>query len=149
MIIDDVNRGIQKYRARKRIGRGPGSGHGKMSGRGHKGQGSRAGSSKRKGYEGGQMPLFMRFAKRGFNNNAFAPVVKALNLTLLEENFENGETVSPEILAERGLIKGNYDVLKILGGGEITKKLTVKSHRFSKSAEEKIAAAGGSTEMIV
>ena len=149
MIIDDVHRGIQKRRKRKRIGRGTGSGHGKTAGRGHKGYGSRAGASKQVGYEGGQMPLFRRIAKRGFNNNQFAAKVAIVNVSSLERAFEDGAVVNAEALAEKGLAKGQFDVIKILGNGALTKKLTVQAHRFSKSAEQKIAASGGTVEKIV
>lgn len=149
MILDDVHRGIQKRKKRKRIGRGPGSGHGKTSGRGHNGYFSRSGSSRRTGFEGGQMPLARRIAKRGFNNRQFAKVVAIVNLSTLETVFAAGEDVTPETLVERGLAKGRFDVIKILGDGELSKSLKVQAHRFSKSAEEKIAAAGGSTERIL
>jgi large subunit ribosomal protein L15 len=149
MIIDDVHRGIHKHKARKRIGRGPGSGHGKTSGRGHKGQGSRRGSAKKRTlFAGGQTVIFRRIAKRGFNNNAFAADVFAINISALNDRFENGDVVSPETLKERGIVKASYDVLKILGNGELSKKLTVKAHKFSSSAEEKIKAAGGTVEAI-
>ncbi|MCA9089188.1 MAG: 50S ribosomal protein L15 [Planctomycetaceae bacterium] len=148
MIIDDVHRGITKNKKRKRLGRGPGSGHGKTSGRGHKGAGSRRGHSSRLGFAGGQMPLFRVVAKRGFNNNAFADAVLGINVSLLEERFENGDTVDLVTLREKGLAKGRFDAVKILGDGELTKKLTVHAHRFSKGAEEKIQAAGGSVERI-
>ena len=148
MILDDVHRGIQKRKKRKRIGRGPGSGHGKTSGRGHKGYHSRAGSSRRRGFEGGQMPLARRIAKRGFNNRQFASVVLIVNVSTLEKSFEAGEEVTPESLLEKGLAKGRWDALKILGNGNLTKKLNVRAHRFSKSAEEKINAAGGTVERI-
>jgi large subunit ribosomal protein L15 len=151
MIIDDVHRGIHGHKQPKRVGRGCGSGHGKTSGRGHKGQGSRRGAASKimVGFAGGQMPLFRRLAKRGFNNRAFGDNVYALNVSLLEESFENGDVVSPETLKERGIVKGKYDVLKILGNGELKKKLTVKAHKFSASAEEKIKAAGGKAEAII
>ena len=148
MIINDVHRGIQKRRKRKRIGRGPGSGHGKTAGRGHKGFGSRAGASARRGYEGGQMPLFRRLAKRGFSNVAFAAKVAIVNVGALERTFEDGATVRPETLAETGLTTGSYDLVKILGKGDLNKKLTVQAHQFSKSAEQKIVAAGGVAECI-
>ncbi len=149
MIIDDVHRGIHRRRKRKRIGRGPGSGHGKTSGRGHKGYGSRAGASRRLGFEGGQMPLFRRLAKRGFSNKRFAANVAIINVATLEQKFEDGETVSPETLIEKGLAKKRFDVIKILGDGELSKKLTVQAHRFSASAEEKIQASGGTVERLV
>jgi large subunit ribosomal protein L15 len=148
MIINDVHRGIHKHRKRKRIGRGTGSGTGKTAGRGHKGFGSRSGASTRRGHEGGQMPLFRRLAKVGFNNKAFAPKIVIVNLSALEKAFESGDTVSPQSLADKGLAKGRYDVLKILGNGSLSKKLTVQAHRFSKGAEEKIAASGGTVEII-
>lgn len=149
MILDDVHRGIQKNKNRKRVGRGPGSGHGKTSGRGHKGFGSRAGSSGRRSFEGGQMPLGRRVAKRGFNNTVFAPKIAEVNVSALEQAFEDGTTVTPEILKAKGLAKGRFDEVKILGHGDLKKKLTISAHRFSKSAEEKIAAAGGSIEKIL
>jgi len=148
MIIDDVHRGIQKYKKRKRIGRGPGSGHGKTSGRGHKGYGSRAGSSRRMSFEGGQTPLARRIAKRGFNNKQFAVKVAIVNVGDLEKRFDSGATIDPAALAESGLAKGRYDVVKILGDGDLSKKFTIKVHRCSKSASEKITAAGGSVELI-
>ena len=134
MILNDVHQGIQKNKKRKRVGRGPGSGHGKTSSRGHKGYGSRAGSSKRLGHEGGQMPLFRRVAKRGFNNAQFAVTVAVVNVCDLDAAFEDGAEVTPEILKARGLAKGKFDEVKILGNGELTKKLSVSAHRFSKSA---------------
>ena len=149
MILDDVHRGASKRKKRKRIGRGPGSGHGKTCGRGHKGYYSRAGSSRRVGFEGGQMPLARRIAKRGFNNKQFATVVCIVNLSVLENYLESGEEVSPESLLEKGLAKGRWDVVKILGNGTLTRKLTVQAHRFSKTAEEKIIAAGGAVERIL
>jgi large subunit ribosomal protein L15 len=149
MIINDVHQGVHTRKERKRIGRGIGSGHGKTSGRGHKGEGSRSGSRTRRGFTGGQMPLARLIAKRGFNNNRFAAKVLEVNVSELEENFDKGASVTPESLAEHGLAKGRFDVIKILGNGELTKKLAVKAHRFSKSAEAKITAAGGSVEKIV
>ena len=148
MILDDVHRGIHKHRKRKRIGRGMGSGTGKTSGRGHNGYYSRSGSSKRVGFEGGQMPLARRIAKRGFNNRKFATQVAIINLTTLEKTFENGATVSPEVLIEKGLVKGRFDVIKILANGQLTKKLTVQAHRFSRSAEDAITAQGGTAQKI-
>lgn len=149
MIIDDIHRGIHKRKSRKRIGRGPGSGQGKTAGKGHKGAKSRSGYSARTGYEGGQMPLFRRLAKRGFSNARFAANVLIVNLKTLDEAFDDGATVTPELLAEKGLAKGRRDAVKILGDGQLTKKLTVRAHRFSASAEEKIRAAGGTVERIV
>ena len=148
MILDDVHRGVHTRRKRKRVGRGPGSGHGKTSGRGHKGYFSRSGASRRLGYEGGQMPLARRIAKRGFNNKAFAPQVAIVNLATLERLFGDGDEVSPETLAAKGLLKGQWDELKILARGQLTKKLTVKAHRFSAAAEQQITSAGGTIERI-
>ena len=149
MIIDDVHRGIHKHKKRKRVGRGTGSGHGKTCGRGHKGQGSRSGFRRRTGFAGGSMPLARLIAKRGFNNKRFADKILALNVQLLEDRFEAGDEVSPTTLRERGIAKGRYDAIKILGNGALTKKLTVKAHRFSESAEQKITEAGGSVERLM
>ena len=145
MILNDVHRGIQKNRKRKRLGRGPGSGHGKTSGRGHKGQGSRAGSSQHPTFAGGSMPMVRRVPKRGFNNR-WAQVVAVVNLDQIDSAFEAGEEVTLDALRAKNLARGKFDELKVLGNGELTKKLTISAHRFSKSAAEKIAKAGG--EMI-
>jgi large subunit ribosomal protein L15 len=149
MILDDVHRGIHKHKNPKRIGRGTGSGHGKTAGRGHKGAGSRTGTARRLGYEGGQMPLARRIAKRGFSNAYFAARIAEINVAALEKAFDSGASVTLEALADKGLLKGQFDEVKILGNGELTKKLTVHAHRFSKSAEEKIAGAGGRVERIL
>jgi large subunit ribosomal protein L15 len=149
MIIDDVHRGIQKNKKRKRVGRGPGSGHGKTSSRGHKGYGSRAGSSRRRSFEGGQTPLALRVAKRGFNNKQFAKKVAVVNVAALEQAFDNGAEITPELLAAKGLAKGRFDQVKILGNGDLSKKLSVSAHLFSQSAESKIQAAGGSVSRIL
>lgn len=148
MILDDVHRGITKHKKPKRIGRGVGSGHGKTSGRGHKGFYSRSGSSRRAGFEGGQTPLFRRIAKRGFSNNAFRLTVTVVNVSALEAAFDAGATVTPEDLVARGLTNGKFDIIKILGNGDLSKKLTVRAHRFSDSAKQKIAAAGGAAEIV-
>lgn len=148
MILNDVHEGIHKRKPRKRIGRGPGSGHGKTSGRGHNGYFSRAGSSRRFGFEGGQTPLFRRVAKRGFNNAAFADTVVIVNVGQLEAAFEDGAEITVDLLVSKGLIPSRHDALKVLGDGELTKKLTVKAHRFSRSAEEKIVAAGGRYDRV-
>lgn len=149
MILDDVHRGVKTNTERKRIGRGPGSGHGKTSGRGHKGAGSRAGNSRRLSHEGGQVPLARRIAKLGFNNNYFATKVAIVNLQDLETAFEAGAVVDPDTLKAVRLVQGRYDVIKVLGDGALTKSLTVRVHRLSKSAEEKISAAGGKVELIL
>ena len=143
MNINDVHEGIVKNKKRKRLGRGTGSGLGKTSGRGHKGQRSRAGHSQHPTFQGGAMPMIRRIAKRGFNNK-FALVVGEVNVADLEANFDAGAEVTPDSLREKGLANYKYDVLKVLAKGEISKKLTVSAHRFSKSAKEKIEKAGGS-----
>ena len=148
MILNDVHIGIEPRKARKRVGRGPGSGHGKTSGRGHKGFFSRSGSSRRRGFHGGQMPLFRRVAKRGFNNSFFASSVAVVNVGELNESFEAGTEITPELLAEKGLIRSKFDELKVLGDGDLSKKLKISAHRFSASAEQKITAAGGSFQRI-
>ncbi len=142
MNLNEVNEGIQKNKKRKRLGRGTGSGLGKTSGRGHKGQRSRAGHSQHPTFQGGAMPMIRRIAKRGFNNK-FAVQVGEVNVADLEANFAAGDEVTPESLKSKALANYKYDVLKVLGNGEITKKLTVSAHRFSKSAREKIEKAGG------
>lgn len=142
MMLNDVHRGIKKFKKRRRVGRGPGSGHGKTSGRGHKGQKSRAGFSRKPTFQGGAMPLVRRVPKRGFNNK-FALTVATVNVSDLEKAFEEGSEVTAASLREHSLAKSRYDVLKVLGDGELTKKLKVTAHRFSKSAREKIEKAGG------
>ncbi len=132
---------------KKRRGRGPGSGLGKTAGRGHKGQKSRSGYSRRAGFEGGQMPLQRRLPKRGFTN-IFKKKWIEVRLSTLEENFNAGDDVSQEILLERGLIKKAKHDLVILGNGEVTKKLNISAHRFTKSARDKIEAAGGKANLI-
>lgn len=146
MIINEVHEGIQKFKKRKRIGRGPGSG-GKTSGRGHNGQRSRAGHSQHPTFQGGAMPMIRRIAKRGFNNK-FAVQVGEVNVADLEKNFDAGEEVTADTLKAKALANYRYDVLKVLGKGEISKKLTVTAHRFSKSAREKIEAAGGTCVVL-
>ena len=148
MIIDDVHRGIVKRKSRKRVGRGPGSGHGKTAGRGDKGHSAHSGHSRRRGFEGGQKPLFRRVAKSGFNNKYFAKVVAIVNVSDLEEFFDAGATVDPAALEALRIVSGKYDVIKILGNGELTKKLNVKAHEYSASAMEKIAAVGGQAERL-
>ena len=132
---------------RKRIGRGPASGQGKTAGKGHKGQKARAGRGMRAGFEGGQMPLQRRIPKRGFNN-IFASEIAIVNLSAIDEKFEDGATVDIEALINAGLVKKQLDGVKVLGNGEISKKLTVKVNAFSESAKAKIEAAGGKAEVI-
>jgi len=147
MNLNDVHRNIHPHRKRKRVGRGPGSGHGKTCGRGHKGQASRSGWSRRPTFEGGQLPLIRRIPKRGFNNR-WAPRVAVVNVAQLERHFENGDEVTIESLRTKNLAKGRFDVLKILGDGQLTKKLKVIAHRFSQSAKEKIEQAGGEAVVL-
>ena len=134
-------------KARKRVGRGPGSGTGKTSGKGHKGQNARSGGGVRPGFEGGQLPLFRRLSKRGFNNYNFRTVYATVNVGDLER-FEEGTTVTKELLIEVGLVKKELDGIKVLGNGELTKKLTVKADKFSSTAKAKIENVGGTTEVI-
>lgn len=133
---------------KKRLGQGDSSGHGKTSGRGHKGQKARAGGSIRIGFEGGQMPLIRRLPKRGFNNAAFTKNYGIVNLDTLDARFEDGAEVDEAALREAGLVRGRIDGIKILGRGEITKKLKVAAHKISDSAREKIEKAGGSVSLI-
>lgn len=142
MNLHDANRGVRKNRKAKRIGRGTGSGVGKTSGRGHKGQGQNAGWSRHPGFEGGQMPAIRRIPKRGFNNR-WALVVKSINVGQLDAVFADGDEITPEALAEKHLVRGRYDILKVLGNGSLGKKLKISAHRFSQSAREKIEQAGG------
>ena len=139
MNLNDVHRGIHKFKNRKRLGRGTGSGTGKTAGRGHKGHSSRSGHSRKPTFG---ITMIRRIPKRGFNNK-FASEVFAVNVGRLGEIFEDGTEVTLELLAAKNIAKGTFDEVKILGDGELTKKLTIAAHRFSKSAEEKITAAGG------
>ena len=132
---------------KKRLGRGPGSGLGKTAGRGHKGQKSRSGYSQKIGFEGGQMPLQRRLPKRGFTN-IFKKQWLEVSLAKLEESFNAGDEITPEILHERGLIKKAKHDLVILGNGEVSKALKISAHRFTKAAREKIEKAGGSITEI-
>jgi large subunit ribosomal protein L15 len=133
--------------AKKRIGRGQGSGNGKTAGRGHKGAKSRSGFHYKRGFEGGQMPLHRRVPKRGFHN-PFRVEYYVVNLDTLGERFDAGTVVTLDLLRERGLVQGPKRPLKVLGRGEIGKALTIQAHKFSGRAAEKIAAAGGKTETL-
>jgi len=133
---------------RKRVGCGDRSGHGTTSGRGGKGQTARTGGSIRLGFEGGQMPMLRRIPKRGFNNKAFSTDYAIVNVGDLESLFDDGATVAPEVLAERGWELRKFAGLKVLGDGELTKKLTVKAQAFSARAREKITKAGGVCEQL-
>jgi len=144
--IDSLGPAKGAKRVKKRVGRGHGSGHGKTSGRGQKGQTARSGGSIRHGFEGGQTPLYMRFPKRGFKNPR-AKEFGIINIRHLERYFEDGQVVTPDTLREKGLLR-KYKFVKILGDGELTKKLIVKAHAFSDSAKEKIEKAGGQIEIL-
>lgn len=143
MQINDLRPARGSNVSRKRLGRGTGSGLGTTAGKGTKGQNARKSGQVRKGFEGGQMPLLRRIPKRGFNNTQFATVYEIVNLGDVNDRFEAGETVNLATLKERGLVKGNKDGIKILGGGDITKKLNFEADKVSKSAADKIAKAGG------
>ena len=130
-----------------RKGRGVGSGNGKTAGKGHKGQNARAGGGVRPGFEGGQMPLYRRIPKRGFNNKNFASVYAEVNVAALNI-FDDNTVITSELLKENGLINKLYDGVSVLGNGEITKKLTVQAARFTKTASAKIEAAGGKVEVV-
>ncbi len=146
MKLHDLKPAVGATTAPKRLGRGTGSGLGKTSGKGHKGAKARSGGGKRPGFEGGQMPLTMRLPKRGFTN-IFRKEYVAINVDRLEI-FEDGMVVTPVELIQYGIIKNVEDGVKILGNGELTKKLTVQANKFSASAKEKIEAAGGKAEVI-
>nr|MDD6335535.1 50S ribosomal protein L15 [bacterium] len=132
---------------RRRVGRGIGSGMGKTATRGHKGQKARSGGGVRIGFEGGQMPINRRLPKRGFSNSRFTKVYAGVNVSALER-FEDGTEVTPELLLSTGVVSKAMDGIKILGDGELTRKLTVKANAFSQSAKAKIEGAGGSAEVI-
>jgi len=146
MKLHELTPAIGSRKARKRVGRGIGSGMGKTSTRGHKGQNSRSGGGVRPGFEGGQNPLYRRLPKRGFTNR-FRKEFAIVNLTELNK-FAAGTEVTPEVLQESGIIKNARDGIKILGNGDLTVQLSVKANKFSQSAVEKIQAAGGKTEVI-
>ena len=146
MKLHDLKPAVGATTAPKRLGRGTGSGLGKTSGKGHKGAKARSGGGKRPGFEGGQMPLTMCLSKRGFTNKWRTEYV-AINVDRLEV-FEDGQVVSPVELIEMGIIKKIEDGVKIMGNGELTKKLTVQANKFTASAKEKIEAAGGKAEVI-
>ncbi|TAK11604.1 MAG: 50S ribosomal protein L15 [Acidobacteria bacterium] len=132
---------------KRRVGRGPGSGHGKTASRGNKGAKSRSGFRFKRGFEGGQMPLHRRVPKRGFHN-PFRTEYAVVNLDTLGEVFDAGSDVTPDVLRERGLVREKRALIKVLGRGEISKKLTVRAHKFSGSAAEKITKAGGTAEVL-
>ena len=148
MMIHEITSKVGRYKARRRIGRGPGSGHGKTSGRGHKGAGSRSGNKRRAYFEGGQMTWARRMPKRGFTNAQFRTEYHVVNLKSLEDRFADGDAVTAESLAKIGLIRDTKKPVKVLGEGELTKKLDVTAARLSKSAEAKIKAAGGNVTVV-
>ncbi len=147
MKLHELSPAAGSKKTRKRVGRGHGSGNGKTSGKGHKGQNARSGGGVRLGFEGGQMPLQRRIPKRGFNN-IFGTEYATVKISDLEAKFEAGAVVDQEAIMACGLIKKPLDGIKILGNGEITKGLTVKVAAFTKSAKEKIENAGGKTEVV-
>ena len=146
MKLDELRPAVGSKTSKKRVGRGIGSGLGKTSGKGHKGQNARSGGGVRPGFEGGQMPLFRRIPKRGFKNINSKEYTE-VTLAMLE-NLENGTEVTVDSLLELGLIRKANDGIVVLGNGELTKKLTVKAARVTKSAEAKIVAAGGKVEVV-
>ncbi|MCH7556399.1 MAG: 50S ribosomal protein L15 [Planctomycetes bacterium] len=147
MLNHEITSVVGKHKPRRRVGRGTGSGHGKTSGRGHKGSGSRAGSTSVTLHEGGQMPLFRRLPKRGFSNYDFATRCEIVNVSQLER-FQDGAEVGIEQLSDAGLVDSAKSKIKILGKGDLTKKLQVTAHKFSKTAEQKIVASGGAAKVI-
>ena len=134
---------------RKRLGSGESSGLGKTCGRGHKGQKSRSGGGPRSTFEGGQMPLYRRLPKRGFNNARFKKIYAVVNVGLLEDSFDEGALINDQSLREQGIVKGKYDGIKILGAGEVSKKFKLSVNKVSDSAKEKIEKAGGSIELSI
>lgn len=145
MKLENLSPAYGSKQSRKRIGRG--GKYSKTAGKGEKGQNARSGGGVRVGFEGGQLPLFRRLGKRGFNNTRFATVYATVNVSDLNR-FEDGTVVTPELLIETGLLKKQLDGIKILGNGELTKKLTVKATSFSKTAKTKIESVGGTIEVI-
>ena len=149
MQLHDVDQGIHKYKKRKRVGRGTGSGHGKTASKGHKGHSSRQGFKQNPLFEGGQMPLARRVPKRGFVNGAFKKDFAIVNLDRIDEAFEAGAVIDETALRAKGLVKGRHDDgIKILGDGSVTKPFTIHAAKFSESAAAKITAAGGSVVFV-
>jgi len=147
MLNHEITSIAGKSKSRKRIGRGSGSGYGKTAGRGHKGAGSRAGSSSVSLFEGGQMPLFRRLPKRGFSNYKFTMRYEIVNVSQLER-FEEGSVIGVEQLSNAGLVDSVRSKVKILGAGDLTKRLEITANKFSKNAEQKIIASGGKAKVI-
>jgi large subunit ribosomal protein L15 len=148
MLSHEITSAVGKHKSRKRVGRGIGSGLGKTCGRGHKGQKSRAGYSRKTMFQGGAIPLFRRIPRVGFSNYNFAVKYEIINVMQLEKFFDDGATVGIEQLAECGLVDNVKSRVKILGDGQLTKKLDVTAHKFSKSAEEKISSCGGKVQVV-
>jgi len=146
MKLHELN-SLPEAKNKKRVGRGPGSGKGKTSGRGEKGQKARSGVSISPWFQGGQSTLYQRIPKRGFNNARFRNEYAIINLTTLN-NFNDGDIVTPELLKEKGIVKKQLNGIKVLGNGELNKKITVKAHRFSSKAVTKIEKSGGTAEVI-
>ena len=147
MKLHELEKNLGATHKKKILGRGRGSGLGKTSGKGHKGQNARSGGGVRAVFEGGQTPLYRRLPKRGFNNAQFATVYAVINVSDLNR-FENGTVVSPALLREVGLVKNQLDGIKVLGNGELTKKLTIQANKFSKTAVEKIEKSGSKIEVM-
>lgn len=148
MMIHEITAKVGRHKARKRIGRGRGSGHGKTSGRGHKGAGSRAGYKYHVHKEGGQLPYFRRIPKRGFTNNAFRTLYHVVNVSQLNERFQDGDAVDAKSLVAAGLIRDTSRPVKVLGNGDLKVKVDVTAAKASASAQEKIEAAGGSVTIV-
>lgn len=148
MNITTVNKGIEKNKGKKRVGRGNGSGYGKTAARGMNGQGSRAGFSLSASFEGGQMPLARRVPKRGFNNKRFADVVESVTLATLAAAFDGSEAITPDLLKQKRIVDRASEYVKIIGDEELSKAYTVKAHAFSKGAQAAIEKAGGSVEIL-
>ena len=148
MELAEITKIAGRHRKRKRVGRGPGSGTGKTCGRGHKGAGSRAGSKRNRVTEGGQMPIFRRLPKRGFNNAQFTTRYYVVNVQDIEQRFDSGAHVTPAALIDAGLVRNKRFAVKVLGNGDLTKKLIIEVAKFSKQAVEKIQAAGGEARVI-
>ncbi len=148
MYIHEITAIAGAHKKRKRVGRGKGSGHGKTCGRGHKGDGSRSGFSIPLTYEGGQMPLFRRIPKRGFNNANFTTRYEVVNVSQLDRLFDDGAAVGVQEMVLAGLIDSPASRIKVLGDGELSKKLNVTAHKFSKSAEQKISGCGGTIKVV-
>ena len=148
MRLDQITAAAGAHQRRKRVGRGESSGHGRQSGRGNKGCQARAGGGTRPLHEGGQMPIFRRLPKRGFNNYEFRTEYRVVNLGRLEAEFSDGQKVDPQTLRDKGLVYGSALLIKVLGKGTLSKKLTVEAHAFSASAKEAIEKAGGAVHVL-